>query len=258
MTLAIRKRYRDVPIILNSDSAFMDDVNFSYFENELKIFYICAGKQYVDLKEFVEQCDASQFGYYANHRQSWRYLEFGNCLKSWDTFRRCIFTTPQTDEQGQLLLSFARTDQFIYTNIGMDAELTQKLITAGGSKYLSTNKIIELSHSRGAGELTHRSHVEFLTKEQMPFEHFGMNRAYYYLSVISHILYEAYKYDMTYDRVSVSCYPTTFRRQLIDFAVKVVSRGGSNILKVIQNVYDDLKLKILWERIAAPVPIPVM
>jgi hypothetical protein len=233
----------------------MDDVNFSYFEKKLRILYICAGKKYADLKQFIEQCDASQFGCYTNNRQTWRYLEFGNCLKSWDTFRRCIFTTPQADEHGQLLLSFASTDQFTYTNIGMDKELTQKLIAAGGADYLDTTKIIELSHSRGAGELTHRSHVEFLTKEQMPFEHFGMNRAYYYLSVISHLLYEAYKYDVVYDSVPVMCYPTTFRRQLIDFAAKVVSHGGCYILKVIQNIYNDLKLEAIWERIATPIPI---
>lgn len=257
LTIAIRKRYRKVPIIVLSDSAYMDDTNFTYFEEQLRIYYICAGKQYDDLKQYVEANDKDQFGQYSNNHQTWYYLEFGNRLKSWETFRRCIFTTPQTDEHGQLLLSFIKTDQFIYTNIGIDAELTEELIAAGGAKYLSTTKIIELNHSRGAGELTHRSHVEFLTKEQLPFERFGMNRAYYYISVISHLLYEAYKHDVVHDIVPVTCYPTTFRRRLIDFAAKVVSSSGQFILKVVRSVYDDLKLEAIWKRIATPIPIPV-
>ena len=172
-------------------------------------------------------------------------------------FRRCIFTTPEIDEQGQLLLSLAKTDQFIYTNIGMDKQLTEQLIAAGGADYVKATKIIELNHSRGAGELTHRSHVDFLTKEQLPFERFGMNRAYYYISVISHFLYEAFKCDVTHDIIPKTCYPTTFRRRLIDFAVKVISSSGQFILKVVQTIYDSLNLETVWERVATPVPIPV-
>jgi len=257
LTIAIRKRYKDVPIIITEDSAFMDDTNFSYFENKLRILYVCAGKQYEDLKQFVQANDSDQFEKYSNAHQTWHYLEFGNRLKSWTDFRRCIFTTPLTDEHGQLLLSFAQTDQFIYTNIGMDKKLTQQLIAAGGAEYLKANKIIELNHSRGAGELTHRSHVDFLTKEQLPFERFNMNRAYYYISLISHFLYEAFKYDVVHDIIPVACYPTTFRRRLIDFAVKVVSKSGYFILKIVQTVYDDLKLEAVWKRIATPIPIPV-
>jgi hypothetical protein len=257
LTLAIRKRYRDVPIILISDSAFMDDDNFNYFENKLGIFYICAGKHYDDLKRYVQAQHHDQFGTYSNNHQTWRYLEFGNRLKSWSTFRRCIFTTPVSDEHGQLLLAFAKSDQFIYTNIGLNKQRTEHLIAAGGAEYVTATKIIEISHSRGAGELTHRSHVDFLTKEQLPFERFGMNRAYYYLSVVSHFLYEAFKHDVTHDIIPQTCYPTTFRRRVIDFAVKVISSGGQFILKVVQTVYDDLKLDAVWERIAAPEPIPV-
>jgi len=256
LALTIRKRYRDVPIIVTADSAFMDDDNFNDFEN-LGIFYVCAGKQYSDLKQYVTTIDPSQFESYSNKQHTWHYLEFGNRLNSWSTFRRCIFTTPIADESGQLLLAFAKSDQFIYTNIGMDSKRTEQLVAAGGAAYLTASKIIELNHSRGAGELTHRSHVDFLTKEQLPFERFGMNRAYYYLSVFSHFLHEAFKHDVTHDIVPETCYPTTFRRRLIDFAAKVVSSGGQFTLKVVQTVYDGLKLEAVWERIATPEPIPV-
>ena len=257
LTLAIRKRYRDVPIIVTSDSAFMDDDNFSDFENKLGIFYVCAGKQYDELKQYVEAINPDQFDTYTNDHQTWHYLEFGNRLNTWSTFRRCLYTTPMTDEHGQLLLSFAKRDQFVYTNIGIDPKLTDKLVAAGGADYINAAKIIALNHSRGAGELTHRSHVDFLTKEQLPFERFGMNRAYYYLSVFGHFLYEAYKHDVTHDIIPATCYPTTFRRRLVDFAAKVVSSGGRFTLKVVQSVYDGLKLETVWERIAVPKPIPV-
>jgi len=47
----IRRRYsRDVPIMVTSDSGFMDEDNFEHFENELKIHYICYGKQYETVK----------------------------------------------------------------------------------------------------------------------------------------------------------------------------------------------------------------
>ncbi|MDZ7724693.1 MAG: transposase [candidate division KSB1 bacterium] len=41
---AIRRRYKDVPIILLTDSGFMDDQNFRFFEQRLGIHYVCAGK----------------------------------------------------------------------------------------------------------------------------------------------------------------------------------------------------------------------
>ena len=76
---------------------------------------------------------------------------------------------------------------------GMDEQLTKELIKAGGGKYLEAQGIISLAHRRGANELVHRSIKELATKEQLPFKRMGMNRAYYYLLVIAHFLFEAYK-----------------------------------------------------------------
>ena len=231
LTHAIRKRYRDVPIILLTDSGFMDDQNFSFFEERLGIQYICAGKLYNDIKDYVE---------------------FANRLKSWDKFRRCLFTTLETDETGQLIFEFARPDTVLYTNIGQNKELDKKLILAGGEDYLTAEKIIGLNHRRGKDELVHRSEKEFATKEQFPFEKMGMNRAYYYLMIISHFLYELYKRDVTHDILPVVSYPNTFRRLVIDFAAKVVSTGGEKILKVTQTVYEKLKIQEIWRRCRAP------
>lgn len=258
ITRLIRKKYADVPIILLTDSGFLDDANFRYFEERLKIHYICAGKQYKDLKEYVGQISPQAYQTFLKGNQSWQYTEFSNRLKTWLKFRRCIFTTLETEVDGQLNLEFTKTDGFIYTNLGANEELSDKLIKAGGQHYLTAEGIIELNHRRGKGELAHRSIKEFATKEQLPFERFGMNRAYYYFLVISHFLYEAFKRDTLEDIIPVSCYPNTFRRRLIDFAVKIVSTGGHIILKVTQCVFDQLQLKLLWQRVNMSEPILVI
>ena len=81
---------------------------------------------------------------------------------------------------------------------------------------------------------------------QLPFERFGMNRAFYYFMLVSHFLFETYKRDVTCDVMPVVGYPNTFRRVMIDFAVKIVSTGRNIILKVTQTVYDTLKIADLW------------
>ncbi len=88
----------------------------------------------------------------------------------------------------------------------------------------------------------HRSLKEFATKEQLPFEKFGMNRVYYYLLVISHFLFETYKADVTAEVVPLKSYPNTFRRQLIDFAVKIVSHSREIVLHVVNTANNNLKI----------------
>lgn len=255
ITALIRKRYRaDVPIILLTDSGFFSDENLSYFEEKLKIFYVCVGKQYKDLKEYVEGADASSFKEYSSTNQLWHFLELGNRLKSWRKYRRCIFTSASTDESGQLCLDFAKTDLFIYTNIGQDKEMTEQLVAAGGHIYLKAEKIIELNHQRGGSELVHRSIKELATKEQLPFENFAMNRAYYHIMVLTHFLFEIYKRDVAHDVIGATAYPNTFRRRLIDFAAKVVATGNQIYLKVTQALHDSLNLSQLWTRVMQPEP----
>ncbi len=67
-----------------------------------------------------------------------------------------------------------------------------------------------------------------------------MNRVYYFLLVISHFLFETYKATVTADVVPLKSYPNTFRRQLIDFAVKIVSHSREIVLQVISTVYNNL------------------
>jgi hypothetical protein len=250
---AIRRHYRDVPIILLTDSGFLDGKNFSYFEEQLHIQYICVGKLYDDVTAYIGELAEASF---AEHG-SWRYVEFGNRLKSWTKFRRCIFTVQQSDDHGQFMLQFSRPETVLYTNIGQCPVLDQKLVAAGGAKYLKAETIIDLDHGRGRSELVHRSEKEFATKEQFPFERMGMNRAYYYFLLMSHFLHEAYKRDITFDVLPVTSYPTTFRRMVIDFAAKIVSKAGQWVLRVHQSVIDRIKLQELWQRLAVLEPIPI-
>ena len=249
---AIRNRYKDVPIILLTDSGFMDDQNFRFFEQRLKILYICGGKQYADLKEYVQQLTPQQFTSYSNRQTAWNYVEFGNRLNSWNTFRRCIFSTLETEDDGQMKLEFVKTDTFMYTNIGIDNELTEKLIQAGGQHYVNVEEIIKLRHQCGKAELNHRSIKEFHGKEQLPFKREGMNQAYYYFLGISHLLYEAYKRDVAQDIIPENCYPTTFRRQLVDFAAKIVQTGNRFVLQVSAAIYHNLKIEKIWELSGSP------
>jgi hypothetical protein len=246
LTKAIRRRYKDVPIIILTDAGFLDDQNFRFFEERLGIHFVCPGKLYDDIKEYVNAVPLQAFSCY---NQSWTFVEFGNRLKSWEKFRRCIFTSRETEENGQLTFEFARPDSVIYTNLGQSKELDDKLMIAGGGDYFKTESIIKLNHSRGRAELVHRSEKEFIGREQLPFERFGMNRAFYYIMLMSHFLYETYKRDVTSDVLPVTGYPNTFRRVMIDFAVKIVSKGGNIILKVTQTVYDTLKISDLWTSI---------
>ena len=254
ITKLIRKYYNaDIPIIAVCDSGFLDDKAFTYFEETLKIGYVVTGKMYDDIKNYIEKIPASEYKKF-NGSGIWNYIELGNKLKSWTKFRRAIFTTLDTDENGQLILEFARPDTILYTNLGQDAELTEQLKkagkparhiysgVAGGEDLLTADAIISLAHQRGKDELIHRSIKELATKEQLPFQQMGMNRAYYYLLAIAHFLFESYKRDVTYEVFPIKSYPNTFRRQLIDFAVKIVSHGGEIILKVTNEVKERLNI----------------
>lgn len=252
MTKLIRKNYNpEVPLIVVCDSGFLDEKAFEYFEEKLKIGYTITGKMYGDIKNYIEKIPADKYKKFRGNG-IWNYVEFGNKLKSWNKFRRAIFTTLETEENGQLVLEFARPDTILYTNIGQDAKFIEQLKKAGKEDLITADSIISLAHQRGKDELIHRSIKELATKEQLPFKQMGMNRAYYYLLAISHFLFESYKRDVTYEVLSTESYPNTFRRQLIDFAVKVVSHGGEIILKVTNEIKERLKIYNLWELCQSP------
>lgn len=249
----IRKRYsQEVPIIICGDSGFADQKAFECFEEELHIHYITTSRLYKDVKNYAELIKREAYGEITNGKAVWRYFEFANKRASWKKFRKSIFTTLSCDEQGQYLMGFDKTDSLIYTNIGNNKIADERLRAAGGDHYFKTEVIIQLSHKRGADELIHRSIKEMATKEQLPFKKFGMNRAYYFLLVISHFIFEAYKRDVTIDIIPIGVYPNTFRRRLIDFAAKITSGGRNVILNVTKDIYETFNLDDLWQKCQSP------
>ena len=266
----IRKKHnKDVAIIVNTDSGFFDQKAFDFFEQELKIHWVCTGTKYptvkesiIDLKkmnkELIDNEEKPLFSSYEKEKQVWSYVEFGSKLKSWKNFRRCVYTELSSKKDGQYLLDFHKSDSVIYTNIGINKELDKKLIGTNAENYLSTEGLIKLSHSKGRGELVHRSLKELATKEQLPFEKFKMNMIYYYLLVITHFLFETYKIDVTNEVVPIKSYPNTFRRKLIDFAVKIVSHSRDKILQVPNTIFYSLNINELWIKCQSPPKIFIL
>ncbi len=249
----IRKRYsQDVPILICADSGFADQIAYRVFEDKLHVHYINTGKLYPDVKDYVGQLPDEAFDEISKDKVIWRFTEFGARLKSWSKHRRCIFTRLQRDETGQYIMNFGKPDSIIYTNIGNSPIADRRLMAAGGEHYFEAETIVRTSHARGADELIHRSIKEMATKEQLPFKSFGMNRAYYFMLVFTHFLFEAYKQDVTAEVLPVTVYPNTFRRKLVDFAVKITSHARHTVMKVTNTIYQTFDLEELWKRCQSP------
>jgi hypothetical protein len=246
----IRKHYRaDVPIVIRLDSGFFDQKLFQCFE-QLKIGYICGGKLYKDIKDYVKRVDRCSWGRYANGRELWEYVEMGDRRGNWNRFRRAIFCH-HVCEAGQLLLNFARPDTIIYTNIGRGEAIDEGLVRCGRHDLLKAEGIIETYHGRGSDELVHRALKDF-GFEQLPFKRFAQNAAFYYTMLTAFFLYEAFKEDVCSPVVQIGAYATTVRRKIIDVAAKIVRHSGKVILKVTQAAWNSLKFTELWQRSGAP------
>jgi hypothetical protein len=250
----IRKRYSSkVPIILCADSGFADQKAFDYFDT-INVHFITTSKIYKDVREYAELLSSEQYNELDKGKAIWKYFEFASKRGTWKQFRRSIFTTMSCDENGQYVIGFGnkRTDNLIFTNIGTNSVADKRLKEARGGEYFKAENIIAFSHQRGADELIHRSIKELATKEQLPFKRMGMNRAYYFLLVISHFIFETYKRDVTNDVIPISSYPNTFRRKIIDFAAKITSSAGYVILNVPRTIFDNFKISDLWKKCQSP------
>jgi len=251
----IREKYSaTVPIILRTDGGFFDEKNFEAYE-ALNIGYICGGKLYEDIGEFVRQCPKELYQLYRHGHQQWEILPFGDRRKSWKRFRRALFCRPLT-EDGQLLFEFARPNTILYSNLGMGSPIDAALTEAGHAELLTDEGILGLGHGRGSDELVHRALKDFGT-EQLPFERFESNAAFYHVMVLAFNLYEAFKEDVTKEVLPVTCYATTLRRRVLDVAGKVVRTGRRVVLKVTKTVCDRLQLQRLWDLATSP-PQPDM
>jgi hypothetical protein len=169
----IRKHYRaDVPIIIRMDSGFFDQKIFEVCE-EIKVGYICGGKLYQDITDYVAGLDSSLWRPY---QRRWEYVELGDRRGSWKEFRRAVFYRSKCNEH-QLLFDFARPGTILYTNLGMGKAIDEQLKEWGQDDLLETEKIIDLYQDRGRDELVHRALKDF-GFEELPFKCFAPNAAF--------------------------------------------------------------------------------
>ncbi len=251
----IRKEYDpNVTIILRIDSGFFDEINLEAF-NKLNIGFICTGKIYEKTKEYIQGLPENSWETYDNGHQQWDYIEFGYRYDSWKKFYRALYTKPAYEEQ-QRLLEFARPDNIILTNIGLNTAVTANLSDEKQEEIIKAKGIINSHHQRGADELPHRGIKDF-GFEEMPFKRFAANSAFYYCMVISFFLFETFKEDVLKEIIPIASYATTVRRKVLDFAAKIVKTGGEIILKVTQTITDTLQFKDLWKKCQNPIPIVV-
>ncbi len=253
---AIRKEYCErVTIIVRLDSGFFDEKVLRECD-KLGIGFICTGKMYKGVKEYVGVQPESRWDVYSNRNQDWKYLEFGYRCESWKKFYRAIYTRLSYEGE-QRLLDFARPDNIIITNIGVNPKVLVNCSTKLEERRLvATETIIESHHMRGADELPHRGLKDF-GFEELPFKRFVPNSVVYYCMLISFFLFETYKEDVLKEVIPIGSYATTVRRKVLDFASKVIDTGRRLILKVTWAVMDTLRFDILWQRSQTPIPIVI-
>ena len=248
----IRKHYRpEAAIIVRMDSGFFDQKLFEVFE-KLGIGYICGGKLYKPIKQYVaqSQVDDTRWSRYEQGRQVWQYLEFGSKCRSWKRFRRTLLCRPLY-EDSQMLLEFARPDTVLVTNLGMGGDIDQALAAVGAYHWLEPEAIVAGYHGRGSDELVHRALKEF-GFEQLPFKRFSCNAAFYYTMLVAFFLYETFKQDVCAPVVNPVCYATTLRRRIIDIAAKIVRHGHRVVLKITAASFGQLNFTRLWRKSASP------
>lgn len=243
-----------VLIILRLDSGFFDE-RIIKICTELGVGFILSGKMYASIKEYVASQPRDGWSEFDNGHQVWAYQEFGWRCNGWERLYRAFYTRPVYEDQ-QGLLGFARPDNVILTNLGVDADVLKNCSKAEREHWLDPHTIIASHHGRGADELPHRGLKDF-GFEELPFKRFVPNMAVYYCMLIGFFLYETFKEDVLADVIPITSYATTVRRKVIDIAAKIVRTGGRIILKVTQTVMAFLQFDKLWDRCQDPPRIPI-
>jgi hypothetical protein len=147
----------------------------------------------------------------------------------------------------------------IYTNLGMDNRTTKVLSRREdrGESYLNAEAVISTYHDRARDELVNRGLKDFAT-EHLPFKRFASNAAFYYLLVISFVLFESFKRDLDTPVVPVTWYAQTFRRRVLDIAGKIVRSARRLTLCLPRVTCEHLDFGHLWHRLSHIDPIPAV
>lgn len=226
LTKLIRDVLGDVSIIITLDSGFFDQENFRFMERA-GIHYVCSGKLYKDLLERVQAMLLESFQIFQSPNPDgvWEYCDIHDQRGSWDISRRAVFTRRTRTREGQY--EMLGLEAIYYTNLDW-----------------SSQAILELAHSRGTAELLHRKLKDF-AGELLPFKGFVHNQAWFFLILIAFNLFELFKKGVDPAWQTAAMYPTTFRRNFIDIAGKIVRHAGKTILKTTATQYP--KMEALWE-----------
>ncbi len=247
---AIRTHFRaEVPILVRMDSGFFDEAIFVACE-EMNIGYVCGGKLYQPIRDRAQELPEEDWRIFDRKPRQWRFFEFEDQRGTWSQSRRAIFSQPLYEDR-QRLLSSARPDTVIYTNLGQGQGVDDLLSKVGHADRMEAVEVVGLYHQRGADELVHRELKDFAS-EQLPFLRFGPNMAYYFTVLVAFFLFQAFKEDVSAEVVPLVSYPTTVRRLLFDQAGKIVRHAGKIALKVTQVLWDQLKLPLLWQNANTP------
>jgi len=246
----IRAKYQeDVAIIFLLDSGFFDEKLFHVFES-LKVGYVCGGKMYKDLTDLAENMPDQRWSQYTKGNEGWKYFDFDDKRESWSRRRRAILCrfTPQDPQQ---VFDAFRPLTILYTNLGMGEAIDEILHQVGRDDLLEAEPILRMAHGRGRDELVHRAFKDF-GFEELPFKRFAPNAAFYYTMAVAHFLYECFKEDACEGIIPVQSYANTFRRKVIDTAMKIVQTGHEIWIKFTQATWDSLQLDQFWERCNNP------
>jgi hypothetical protein len=230
-----------------------------FFDGELfwkldinHVGFVCSGRMNEIATETFNTFDSSYLTVHQTAKQAWRVADFGFRCKAWEEFYRGIYMQ-QAVEDRQHVFDFATRDQFLISNLGT-GKIFKRLSQERKAPLETTSFIIGMHHQKGADELTHRRIKDF-GFEALPFKKYSANMALYYLMLMGYNMLEFFKRDVLGDHVKCAAYPTTVRRQFIDFAAKFVRTGRRLIMKVTKATMERLDLKVLWERCQAPVPL---
>ena len=239
-----------MPIVLVSDSGFYDQKLFQAWE-KLGIGYVCSGKIDDGLTEFAEQIgEAEVWKTYQKGKQKWKYYDWNDERKHWTEERRTILCRFDPSGPQQVFEAF-RPLTVLYTNLGMGGTIDERLQACGRGELLDAAAVVKTAHGRGKDELVHRALKEFAF-EELPFQHFAPNAAFYYTMVMAHFLYECFKEDVCADVVPVVSYANTLRRKIMDLAAKIVRHGGQIWIQFTQSAFTAFQLDTLWKKSLSP------
>jgi len=257
----------DTPIMVRMDAGFFDQKLFTLL-NTYKVGYLCGGRLSDDLIETAYATPEWQtFTKSKNGKAAWKYISFPYTFtlssksssksqkKPKTEERRVIYSSLLAKHNGQLYVNLdgLGQDHCFITNIGTGMGIDAILREATQESLFDTQNLFEWYHGRGADELANRALKDF-GHEQLPFQRFHANEAWYFLMVLAHNLFETFKEDVSAMAISTSVYASTFRRKMIDVAAKVVRHSRKLVLKVSRAVYETLQMNLLFENTTTLAP----